>query len=105
MATTSRAAALVTAVALSTSPILLAPTVAAAADGGSKVQIEQDERDGTLQLRRDGVTPSVRTSDPGGSAEYWQYGLGAALGAVVIGGVVVAARQVSHHHHGHAVAH
>jgi hypothetical protein len=105
MTTTSRAAALVTAVALSASPVLLSPTVAAAADGRSGAQVEQDERNGPLQLRRDGVTPSVRTSDPGGGAEYWQYGLGAALGAVVIGGVVVAARQVSHHHHGHAVAH
>lgn len=84
---------------------MLSHTVAAAVDGRSRAQIEHDERDGTLQLRRDGVTPSRRTSDPRGTAEYWQLGLSAALRAVVIGGVVVAARPVSHHRRGHAVAH
>lgn len=117
----SRPAAALGVLALSSPPVLLAPSpvIADTVPGGgtnaaieyaerltatddhqSKAQIERDEREsagvvGTTE-RRGPVTD--RPSSSGGSAAAaWQLALSAALGATATGGVVLAARQVSNH--------
>jgi len=117
---TSRPAAALAAFALSAVALLLVPTDAAAdtargatkagvehserlaagADGLSKAQIEQREREqrttgGGAQQQ---PAPSSPSSSGGTGAAAWQLALSAALGAVLTGGVVVASRQVTHRH-------
>lgn len=117
---TSRPAAAVAAFALSALALLLSPTdasadtaggptkagiehserLAAGADGLSKAQIEQREREqrttgGGAQQQ---LAPSSPSSSSGTGAAAWQLALSAALGAALTGGIVVASRQVTHRH-------
>ncbi len=111
---TTRPAAAMAALALSTSPLLLTVPAAADTSGPSKAAIEHAERQATgpagltkaqieqreREQARPGTPPGPRTgpepaptSGDGGAAA-WQLALSAALGAVMAGGVLVVARQV-----------
>ena len=120
MKQTSRPAAAVAAFALSALAVLLGPTdasadtaggatkagiehserLAAGADGPSKAQIEQREREErtTGGGAKQQPAPSVPSSPGGSGAAVWQLALSAALGAVLTGGVILASRQVSQRH-------
>lgn len=128
MSRTTRPAITVAALALSTSPLLLAVPAAADTSGGTKAGIEYAERLASggdrptkAQIERDERSqagsgsgsdrsnkPEHGTTVPTGAdsgAAAWQLVLSAGLGAVVAGGVLAAGRQVSSHRHPVASAH
>lgn len=121
---TSRPAVAVAALALSTSPLLLAVPAAADTSGSTKAGIEYAERQASggdrpnkAQIekgeREQGTgggggavqepAPSSGSSTGTNGTTAWQLALSAALGAGLTGGVVVASRQVSQRRQ--AVAH